>query len=282
MNRLRYFKMFESKISDISKDDIEDIFQEYLDNLDGDSLAVDIRDGSILVSIKNQSWVDKEVGIGIVEKFSKMWLILLGSIKMMSSMYNLQVDNIFIENDENSPVFVQILFKLIGSSKEDGKIITFNDIMETSRGSVRGDRDILVQSGSDAFFIERVIVNSDRIILKTIGRFAEYYEDTDYNTIPTSGISSLISIIDDNQDLSAKELSKEIDYNVDFEIKIQTKSIRNFEHLPIHVSLGKMLSTPSKIILGENFKDIGDLKFDGEYITSINDPENLIILSLDK
>jgi len=274
--------MFESKISDISKDDIEDIFQEYLDNLDGDSLAVDIRDGSILVSIKNQSWVDKEVGIGIVEKFSKMWLILLGSIKMMSSMYNLQVDNIFIENDENSPVFVQILFKLIGSSKEDGKIITFNDIMETSRGSVRGDRDILVQSGSDAFFIERVIVNSDRIILKTIGRFAEYYEDTDYNTIPTSGISSLISIIDDNQDLSAKELSKEIDYNVDFEIKIQTKSIRNFEHLPIHVSLGKMLSTPSKIILGENFKDIGDLKFDGEYITSINDPENLIILSLDK
>jgi len=188
-------------VSDIQKDDILEIFQEYLDHVEGDKIDINITDRFIRIGIKHLPWLEGNSNQGkIAEILSQNWNLMNASIKMTESQLGVKLEEFKFSvptsgnyRDNPSPIFFKIIFSRSGGSENFVSISSLLGLKEPNR------KDIGLNLGIDDYIPYTILSFGDRTVLK--------FEDDD-NTKKDITTNGLMDILNEDPDITNGEISK--------------------------------------------------------------------------
>lgn len=265
---MKHLKKFESLQSDITKEDVIDYFQEYLDYLEGEKISINIKDGLLSIRIKNNSWLDGKVGLEVPKTMGLMWTKLSNSVLSISNAYGLELLDMDVNYRGQSPIDVSLIFT---SPKDEKKsVITVNDIINFCDG-LENDSSIYVHIEGSKILnsINEVIVDHNKNILK----LRDYYE-----TLKNWELSDIATQVNSGGIRDANDF----EYTTTFRSKVRSKSIDQFPNSQIWVQEGGgNMKKVNQIILANDIKDEEVIRYIEEDIIEMDHRltlDNIVVL----
>jgi hypothetical protein len=240
--KIKSFKIFEKKKVTISKDEIIDEFQDYLDDLDNDKIKVKFHGDVITIKITNDSWLTGKSGIDIPRTHASIWTKLSNSIDMVCKLHGLNLIDIEFDNHEDGSLkVVEISLSDKSRDQMSGIDISFNDIIDFAEKNT-GIEDIFV-------------LDTKKKLLQTIGKVVAettrnvFHTHDDYTTLTVSSLEDTKFCIPTCRD------GDELESSVGYSLYVRKKSISDIPNLPIFIYYGGVSRKPLKMVLGSEFSD---------------------------
>lgn len=238
---IKRFKKFESKLN-ITEEDIVEIFQDYLDLLDGEKLNIEIDENFVVIKIKNDSWVTDKSGIQVTKTLGIMWSELSNSIEMLCNVHGLNLEgSTYKIYDDGSLKFINIVLSPKSSKVHDsGLNFTFRDINDFVAREGGYEVYVLDSEKKMIFSINKIVAETNRNVIQTYGGV---------NTLTTSTLDDFESCIRTSRD------GEELRHSVSFKLDVRKRTISDIMEMPIFINYGRGIKKPSKITKGTDIED---------------------------
>lgn len=238
---IKSFKKFESKLN-ITEEDIVEIFQDYLDLLDGEKLDIEIDENFVAIKIENDSWVSDKSGIQVTKTLGIMWSQLSNSIEMLCNVHGLNLEgSTYKIYDDGSLKSINIVLSPKSSkTRDNGLNFTLRDV-----------NDFVDREGGYEIYIldseKKMILSINRIVAETNRNVIQTYDGV--NTLSASALHDFESCIRTSRD------GKELRHSVSFKLDVRKRTISDIMEMPIFINYQRGVKRFSRIIKGTDIED---------------------------